>query len=179
MCGSTSLTPWFALAVSVISVSFAGAAAWTSREKLQLDLYNRRFDIYSRTLDLLHILDVWNPTASEKAAHSLQDSPELDKALKAFIKASRESQFLFDDDSGIQNQLEQMHSDAIAIIGYKRDIAPQFSGPELMTEHNKFQERLNRLHTAIPLLEGGMRKYLNFRSLYTWPWPQLPTDTLE
>jgi hypothetical protein len=114
MCGLIKAVP---LAISVLSLLFAGAAWWINREKLRLDLYNRRFDIYSRTLDLLHALETWNPTAAEISARSLQDSSGLDKALKAFTKASRESRFLFDDESGIFKHLEQLHSDAIGIIG--------------------------------------------------------------
>lgn len=171
MCDSTNLVPWFALAISIGSVCFAGAGWWTNREKLRLDLYNRRFDIYNRTLDLLHALEVWNPTASERASHSLQDSPDLDKTLKNFTKASRESQFLFDDDSGIHKQLEQMHSDAIAIIGYKRDLGPSFTGPDLATASLEHQKRSNQVLKTPPSLEKAMKKYLNFHALYRWPWP--------
>src|SRR5216684_1445740 len=98
-------------AAVVISVASAGVAfaAWrTSREKLRLDLYNRRFDIYSRTLDLLHILETWQPSELEKNSASLQQSPDLEKAQRAFVKASREAQFLFDDASGVHKLLEQM-----------------------------------------------------------------------
>jgi len=179
MSDSTNLVPWFALAVSIGSLGFAGAGWWINREKLRLDLYNRRFDIYNRTMDLLHALEVWNPTSSEKQAHSLQDSSELEKALKAFTKASRESQFLFDNESGIHKQLEEIHSDAIGIIGYKRDIAPQFGGPELIAEESTFQERMKRFYVALPSLEKALKKYLNFHSLYTFPWPDFTADTLE
>jgi hypothetical protein len=103
MCDVSSAIPWIALAVSVVSVCFAGAAWWTSREKLRLDLYNRRFDVYSRTLDFYHALLSWEPTELEKAKTSLLDSPELGNTQKSFIKASREAQFLFDDDSGYRS----------------------------------------------------------------------------
>src|ERR1700691_607728 len=109
VCGMTNVVPWLALAVSVASACFAGAAWWTGREKLRLDIYNRRFDVYSRALDFYQALLEWNPTGSEKTSTSLQDSPELRAMQRAFIKASREAQFLFDDDSGIHRRLEQMH----------------------------------------------------------------------
>ena len=69
--------PWISFAVSVFSVSIAGSAWWVSREKLRLDLYNRRFDIYLRTLDFWHALGDWKPTDQEKKFTTLQDSPEL------------------------------------------------------------------------------------------------------
>lgn len=92
------------LMISLIALAFTGAGWWINREKLRLDLYNRRFEIYCRVLDLLFAFENWNPTGAETTACSLQDSPELDRALKAFTKAYRESQFLFDEKSGVHRQ---------------------------------------------------------------------------
>jgi hypothetical protein len=160
------------VAISIVSACFAGAsacvafAAWrTSREKLRLDLYNRRFDIYSRALDLLHVLETWNPSESEKNSASLQQSPELEKVQRAFTKASREGQFLFDDSSGVHKVLEQMHGDVIAMIGFKRDLRPKFNGPELIPELQKDNERRQRFLSSFPALEKGMKKYLDFHAL--------------
>ena len=165
MCHSTNLVPWVALAVSVASLCFAGAAWWTSREKLRLDLYTRRFDVYSRTLDFYHAILEWSPADPGKTSASLQESSELRKAQTAFIKASRESQFLFDDDSGVHKRLEKMHDDTMGIIGYKRDLAPALNGPDLVRANQEFTERWKRVHASIPLLEKGMKKYLDFHSI--------------
>jgi hypothetical protein len=159
-----------AVVISVVSACVAFAAWRTSREKLRLDLYNRRFDIYSRTLDLLHILETWNPSEREENSVSLEHSPELVKAQQAFVKASREAQFLFDDASGIHKLLEQMHADVIAVIGFKRDIGPKMRGAELVVENQKFTERLSRIYAVAPLLEKGMKKYLDFHALSAWRW---------
>jgi hypothetical protein len=156
--------------ISGVAACVALAAWRTSREKLRLDLYNRRFDIYSRTLDLLHILETWNPSEREKNSASLEHSAELVKAQQAFVKASREAQFLFDDASRIHKLLERMHADVIAVIGFKRDIGPKLRGAELVAENQKFIERLNRVNAAAPLLEKGMKKYLDFHALSTWRW---------
>jgi hypothetical protein len=159
-----------AVVISVVSACVAFAAWRTSREKLRLDLYNRRFDIYSRALDLLHILETWQPSEQEKNSTSLQQSPDLEKAQRAFTKASREAQFLFDDASGVHKLLEQMHADVIAVIGFKRDIGPKMRGAELAVENQKFTERLSRIYGAAPLLEKGMKKYLDFHALSAWRW---------
>jgi hypothetical protein len=170
MSDSTNLVPWFALAVSIVSLCFVGLTGWISREKLRLDLYNRRFDVYSRTLDLLHELDGWRPTEMEKTSTSLQESPQLEKALRAFIKASREARFLFDDDSGVQKQLEQINADTFAIIGFKRDIAPNphYGGPDFLLPYNDFLKRLERVHASVTPLEEAMSKYLNFHAISAW-----------
>jgi hypothetical protein len=168
MCDSTNVISWLALAVSIGSLSFAGFGSWLNREKLRLDLYNRRFDIYSRTLDLLHALEVWNPTALEKNAHSLQDSPDLDKSLKAFTKASRESQFLFADDSEIHENLDLLHSAAIALIGFKRDSGPNLNGADLVGAFANSQQRSKTLLEIPAKLEKAMKKYLDFHGLNLW-----------
>jgi hypothetical protein len=165
----SSTISFIALVVSVASACFAGAAWWTSREKLRLDLYNRRFGIYSRTLDFYHALSGWLPTELEKKEMSLQDSPELWTTQKAFIKANREVGFLFDDDSGIQQQLEQMHTDSIGIIGFLRDLAPTLLGkPELVLANEGCDQRWKRVHDAIPSLEKKLSEYLDFHTLLVW-----------
>jgi hypothetical protein len=157
---------WIALAVSAVSVCFAGAVWWTSREKLRLDLYNRRFDIYSRTLDFFHALGGWEPTDAERATTSLQDSPALANAQKSFIKASREAQFLFDDASGVQKLLEQVNTDAFWVIGYKRDLpGKSLDPPTVISAFNEFTERMNRINASIPLLEARMSRCLDFHAL--------------
>jgi len=161
--------PWIALGVSVLSAIFAGCAWWINREKLRLDLYNRRFDIYLKTLDFWYAMSEWSPTQREKDSAGLQDSRELRDCQKAFIKATREAKFLFDDKSGIQMLLEQMHSDAIGIIGYKRDLVPKLGPvPEMIKpSYDQFLERQQRLDRAIPMLEEKLAPYLDFHSLWS------------
>jgi hypothetical protein len=97
-------TAQIAMVVSILSFGAAAAAWWVSREKLRLDLYNRRFDVYLKTLDFWYALSRWKPTDKEILSCNLVDSPELSDSQIAFIKASRESQFLFDDSSGMGPQ---------------------------------------------------------------------------
>jgi hypothetical protein len=73
-------------------------------------------------------LSEWNPTQQEKDSTGQQDSKELRAYQKAFIKARREAQFLFDDESGIHKLLEQIHHNAMGVIGYTRDLAPKIGG---------------------------------------------------
>jgi hypothetical protein len=88
----------------------------------------------------------------------------------AFIKASREARFLFDKDSGVQTQLDQIHADSFGIIGFRRDIAqnPGFSGPDILPPNNEFLKRLERVHSSISPLEEAMSKYLNFHAVSAW-----------
>jgi hypothetical protein len=164
------LLPWLAFAVSLASLFIAASAFWTSREKLRLDLYNRRFDVYSRALDYAHSLDDWIPTDAERASHSLQDSADLERTKRAFIKASRESQFLFKDTSGVHKLLEQMHADSFGIIGHRRDVAPNLGplGPDALPLCKEFDKRVERFHASIGALEQAMSKYLDFHAVASW-----------
>jgi len=120
-------------------------------------------------LDLYHALLGWKPTELEKTTTSLQNSPELTTAQRAFIKAKSEAQFLFDDASDIKKQLEQIHEDSIAIIGYLRDFFPKLNtGPEFISANEKCDECGKRFHDSIPSLEKKMSQYLNFHTLRAW-----------
>jgi hypothetical protein len=153
-------------ALSLLALFVAYLAWRTNSQKLRLDLYDRRFDIYSRTLDFYNALHAWEPTEEEKATTSLRDSPGLRATQIAFIKASREAGFLFGQGSGIQKQLEQMHSDTIWIIGYKRDSHKLNGQPEVvLAQHQRFTERLNRLNETIPALEKDLQRYLDFHAI--------------
>jgi hypothetical protein len=121
-------------------------------------------------LDFWHALSEWNPTQQEKDSTGMQDSKELRDYQRAFIKASREAQFLFDDESGIHKLLEQIHHDAIGVIGYKRDFAPKVAGmPEvIVTSYNQFLQSQQRMDQSIPVLEQKLAPYLDFHSLSSW-----------
>jgi len=151
MCNDT------AIVISVLSLGVSAAVWWVSHEKLRLDLCNRRFDIYCRALDFYHSL--LTPGDSDS---------DLENAQGHFIRATRESRFLFDKASGVHKPLERMHADATVIIGY-RDEASKFTGPDLLRYNQKFNESWIRMHAAIPLLEEGMSKYLNFHTVFGLP----------
>lgn len=89
-----------ALATTAIAVFVAwiGYRQWkTNQEKLRLDLYNRRFDIFVRVLD--YYQDIF--AASSDIETHLQ-------IRQKFIRAVRESRFLFPQSSSIHRHLEEM-----------------------------------------------------------------------
>jgi len=165
-----ALLPWLAFAVSLASLLVAAGAFWTSREKLRLDLYNRRFEIYGQVLDYVHALDDWNPTDAERASRSLQDFTDLKRTQRAFIKATREAQFLFKDESGVHKLLEQMHADSFGIIGHRRDIAPNLgtAGSDALPLCKEFDKKVERFHVSIGALEQAISKYLDFHAVTSW-----------
>ena len=56
---------WLAFAASAFSVIISISAAWTNREKLRLDLYDRRNRIYESAVNLHALLVNWNATAND------------------------------------------------------------------------------------------------------------------
>ncbi|MDR0241198.1 MAG: hypothetical protein LBJ65_06305 [Burkholderia sp.] len=80
----------------------------TNREKLRLDLYDRRFGVYTASIDFYHVLSSYD-----------EANEQHQEAHRAFVKAMRESRFLFGQDSEIVSILEEMHTRAARIMGYK------------------------------------------------------------
>jgi hypothetical protein len=78
-----------ATVIIAVYVASIGTFQWfTAREKLRLDLYNRRFEVYLRALDFMQALMMWSSIPPE----------ERQPKRIAFIRATRESRFLFADD---------------------------------------------------------------------------------
>ncbi len=89
-----------ATVVIAIYVAAIGTSQWyVSREKLRLDLYERRFDVLARTLDFVQGLAKW---------HSLSESDQEQKH-SAFIRAARESRFLFASEPRICQLLDEIN----------------------------------------------------------------------
>lgn len=80
----------------------------TNREKLRLDLYDRRFGVYAASIDFYHALSSYD-----------EANEQHQEAHRAFVKAMRESRFLFGQESEIVGILEEMHTRAASIMGYK------------------------------------------------------------
>jgi hypothetical protein len=122
-----------------------------NEEKFRLDLYNRRFDIYMRTVRFYQVLFKTDGRDTEAFA-ALQNS---------FILASREAQFLFDPASGIYKLLDQLNRDSMTILGQK-------DRPEgLPPEHQKanleaLSAAILRWDSSMEPLEAMMAPYLNY-----------------
>ena len=86
-CGTSHVTAIFALAISVLAFVVSLFAAFINAEKLRLDLYNRRFEVYTKTMRLFHALLNLERSYKDGSFSELRD---------AFIISWRESQFLFD-----------------------------------------------------------------------------------
>jgi hypothetical protein len=129
------------LATSIVTAAIAVIVAiiayqqWrVNREKLRLDLYNRRFDIYLRCLNLHEQL----------IGHGSPDENLLDPFFRAF----RESRFMFPD-SGVQDLLGKLLIEGVRVRDLNKEmhVWPGWQDPDpdaeaYVRERNEITERV-------------------------------------
>lgn len=145
----------------LISTAIA-AATWliarrqvvASEEKLRLDLYERRFAVYSRAVDFFQALTMW------------QSSPSDQESLRLFVKSKLEASFLFPPDSGITQSLEEMYTGAFKVIGLKEH-GKDLSGDPLsfMKFYNDGMKALTEFGVGVTALQARMAPFLDFHRL--------------
>jgi hypothetical protein len=124
-----------------------------SREKLRLDLYNRRFDIYTRVLDYYQELLKWHGT------------PEQLALQKPFIKAVRESRFIFPEDSGVYKFLEEFSTHAFYISSFAETRDALAGTQEQVRLALARTDHVNWILKSMSTLEDKMSPCLRFDSL--------------
>jgi len=135
------------LYLPIIMALFLGYIAYqqmsTNRKKLRLELYHKRFEVYSITL---------------KFHQELMDEAGLAKGThREFIEAKQSSKFLFHPEDGIYSSLEEINKKSFIVKAFK-----------LSTEVNNIkscedsQEAMNSIINEVDALDGKMSKYLNF-----------------
>lgn len=158
-CNSINWSGWLTLFTTLTIGCIAGYIAlqqWrTNSEKLRLDLYQKRFSVYERTLDYYHLVIV----------HSEISNDEKGKIERDFIKAYRESQFLFSYRDGIFNLLNEIRLQAHFVANYQTP--PASSDPEIFKQSDQKQfDATKFLHQdCLPTLEDKLAKYLNFHKV--------------
>jgi hypothetical protein len=157
--------PWFAVAISAISaVSTTIVAAYvavisrrqwqTNNDKLRLDLYNRRFEIYLAVLNFYQALVLWEGTETQIALQL------------PFLRAYRESMFMFPPESGVYELLTEFHNHAYNITQFEK-LRPYFkdSTQHLFQKANERSESVNWVVGSIQTLEERMKPFLSFHRL--------------
>lgn len=159
---SKDYVDYVAAFVPALVALFVAWVAWRQfklgRDKLRLDLYERRFAVYERTLTFYNALIAGS-------AESLQSESFFQLHLD-FIKTCKESQFLFESDTGIFQLLEELQSRAFKVTGFKVHGCMVADHPEtLLKMSNDATEAISYFDTAIKTLEREIAPYLNFRKV--------------
>jgi hypothetical protein len=138
---------------TVLVAAFVAAITWfqwkTNREKLRLDLYQRRFEIYLRVLDF-HVA-LWQ-----------QDEPKLDVLHVPFMKASWESKFLFPKESGIYDFLDEYNLRTARVRVYRTPLGAASQGDVSQEERAQLIEDKIWIKDCIGILDEKLGPYLKF-----------------
>ena len=135
----------------ILMAAFLAYIAWqqmlTNKNKLKLDLYNKRFEIYTDTLKFYQELMTEEVT---KSTH-----------IK-FINSKEASMFLFSEEPSIYKLLEQMHSESFKIIGFKKHGKELSGSPkEFLKSSEGAQKTLQWFNEQMPNLRNKMQQFLN------------------
>jgi hypothetical protein len=166
------LLEWSAVGrwVPIVTLFIAAVVAFATigqlmvnNRKLRLDLYNRRFDIYSKSVNFYQAL---LRIPSKDGTQSERDCFNVTK--NEFIKARLESQFLFAPKSGVYALLDEMKTRSSRMIAYQYILSPAFKPgtKEWEKNFNQNEEDLEWASGFIEKLGGAMARYLNFHRVY-------------
>lgn len=123
-----------------------------AREKLRLDLYDRRFEIFTSIFDFYDAMISWKGT------------PEQEEARKKFFRAYQESGFLFTKESGIEALLKMLNDEGAKVIGFKEHSDSYKSDPTFMIDQLKKTTdiQLRIFDEGLAKLRAAMHQYLDF-----------------
>jgi hypothetical protein len=151
--------PWVSYLSAILSTLVGAMALWvasrqskTNMAKLRLDLYDKRFAIYESALSFYQALAV-EPKALQTEIFM--------SAHRSFLKAHREAQFLFDDDSGVFELMGKINLDAFKIIASKtraREMAGE-QAVRLVAEANDVYAKIEK---SVNDLERAIAPYIRF-----------------
>lgn len=137
------------LYLPVIMTIFLGYVAYeqlrTNRDKLKLDLFNRRFEVYSVTLEFHQ--DLMSGSASQELH-------------RKFIEVKQSSKFLFDSKDGIYASLDKINTESFKIKACKE--ARGLSNDCTFQLNQDSQVALGVIIKEVEKLDVKMSKYLSF-----------------
>lgn len=122
--------------------------------KFRLDLYNRRFTVYEKTL------------AYFQSYYSLDSTKEfIDSCTNDFIRSYRESVFLFGDDSTVYKTLTELKDTLSFLIQYDRKFESQQYENDEYNEWHRIKESKPDLHMIMGNLEKALLPWLDFKKI--------------
>lgn len=121
----------------------------TARQRLKLDLYEKRFNIYITVLDLY-------------LADMKKELSDIKEAEFPFVKAFRESQFLFLGQDGVYDTLNKI-KDAHGAISVHEEQKEKDKKNSFIADRASVAR--NELEKLLLTLEAQLDKYLDFRKI--------------
>jgi len=146
MCYEIIKDLFFPFVLSAFLAYIAYQQLITNKNKLKLDLYNKRFEIYEDTLKLYHELDEENGSTKE--------------TMRKFISSKEASKFLFSNDPSIYNLLNEIHNESFKINACKKNSNNKTTNDEL---YERMREASKIINNNIPILHEKLETYLSFK----------------
>jgi len=150
--------------IAFMAACFAGAAVFVSvtqqrtiEYKLKLDLYDKRFAVYTVALEFFQV--------------TLGDDLDVGKSKSVeFVKYFRESQFLFEKKDGVYDTLRLIQIDCSHILEYRRQKQMNTNTLErdegaLKRLYNLQEGSYSQLLEYMEELERQIEPYLDFRRI--------------
>lgn len=149
----------YLLALLPIIISFAVALiAWsqyrTAKNKLRLDLYNRRFAVYDKTLSYYQVYYL-----RELNSEMIQNS------AAEFIHAYRESLFLFGRESGVYKVLTEIKDTFGYLIAYDARLKSDSIDKDELYAWYKIKESKPDPTKLMESLEQALMPWLDFQKI--------------
>lgn len=119
-----------------------------NKKKLKLELYNKRFEVYTDTLKFYQEL--------------IGEEITKETHLK-FINSKEAALFLFSRDPEIYKILDEIHSNSFKVSGFKKISTSLIGAPdEILKANNEMQQALSWTMERVPVLQKRLRKFLSF-----------------
>ncbi|RDV27930.1 hypothetical protein DXV75_02865 [Alteromonas aestuariivivens] len=141
----STLLPIF---ISVILGVIAYQQMLINRNKLKLDLYNKRFEVYLSALTFYQEVTSDGPS---KECH------------RDFINKKESAYFLFSKNQKIYELLNKMHSESFKISAYRTGADQLKDSPDVLRKAREdSQNALSWFNGVVDLLREEMKSYLSF-----------------
>ena len=148
-------------AVVLVPILISGAVALIgyfqyriNSHKFRLDLYNRRFSVYEKALVYF------------QSYYSSDSSVEfIDECARDFIRAYRESIFLFGADSSVYQQLTVLKDTLSFLIQFDREFKSEPLDPDKYAAWSETKQSKPDLHTIMAALENALLPWLDFKKV--------------
>ncbi len=120
-----------------------------NKNKLKLDLYNQRFEVYASALQFYQ--EVISAECTKKEHRD-------------FINKKESAYFLFSNNKYIYSILNEMHTKSFIINGFRNTAEQLNSSPEVFLKAQKeSEEALQWFEKVLDKLRDEMNTYLNFK----------------
>ena len=175
----TTIEIMFVLKVSAIAGAIGGGVSWLLQkmieqifakrledhrhknalaaqdETIRLDLYNRRFEIFSSIFNFHEALVSWKGT------------PEQIAARARFFRAYQEAGFLFQKGSGIEELFNELNQGGAKVIGFKEHSDDFKADPAVyMAQRQETNRIMTTVFTeALGKLKVAISPYLDFHNI--------------